>query len=68
MHEPDLKATTIYLRPAVLKALRREALEQGVTMAELVRRVVEAHLREAGHRLPKQREAIRPGPRTKSRK
>lgn len=61
----DLKATTIYLRGEVHKALRMEALEQGITMAELVRRLIEGHLRDLGYRLRKQTAAIRPGPKAR---
>lgn len=46
-----MKATTIYLPDDALKALKIEAIEQGISMTELARRVLEEHLRKAGYRL-----------------
>lgn len=41
-----LKRTQIYLEPEQHQALKREAAEKGISLAELLRRIVEDHLRE----------------------
>lgn len=67
-----LKATNVYLPEDVHKALRMEAFEQGVSMTELVRQLIEDYLRKAGRKLATPSERIRPGPKrtspTKTRK
>jgi hypothetical protein len=40
-----MKRTTIYLPDEVHRALRREALEQDITMAEVIRRMSELYLK-----------------------
>ena len=40
-----MKRTTIYLPDQVHRALRREALDQGITMAEVIRRMSELYLK-----------------------
>lgn len=61
-----LKATTMYLPEDVHKALRMEAFSRGMSMTDLVRQLVEDHLRKAGHDLAPQAEPIRPGPKRTS--
>lgn len=51
MDEDVLKPTTIYLPLDLHKALRIEAIEQGMSMTELARQVLEEHLRKAGHKV-----------------
>ena len=43
-----MKHTSLYLEDDAHKALRMEALEQGVTMTELLRQLVDEHLRKMG--------------------
>lgn len=51
MDNAALKATTIYLPPDMHKALRLEAIEQGISMTELARVVIEAFLKKAGRQI-----------------
>jgi plasmid stability protein len=51
MDDAEWKATTIYLPEDLHKALRIEAIKEGISMTELARRVLEDYLRKAGHRL-----------------
>lgn len=51
MDEEALKPTTIYLPADLHKALRFEAIEQGMSMTELARQVLEEHLRKAGYKV-----------------
>lgn len=46
-----VKSTTIYLPDDAHRALRIEAIDQGVSMTELARQVLEEYLRKAGHRV-----------------
>jgi len=41
-----LKRTQVYLEPEQHRVLKREAAERGISLAELLRRIVEDHLRK----------------------
>lgn len=42
-------AVTVFVKKAAHRALRRYAFEEGVSAAEIVRRLVEAELKEKGY-------------------
>lgn len=45
-----LKRTQIYLEPEQHRSLKREARDQGISLAELLRRIVTEHLRKTRSR------------------
>lgn len=51
MQKAALKPTTIYLPEDLHKALRIEAIEQGTSMTELARQILEDHIRKAGYKV-----------------
>lgn len=56
-----MKHTSLYLDDEIHKALRKEAIEHGIAMTELIRRLVEDHLRKAGYNVSRRGEPPRPG-------
>lgn len=51
--------TMIYLEPEQLRALKAEARKQGISLAEILRRLVDRHLKERGDGTPAPAETYR---------